>query len=210
MLMSHPWQPADGRPPRVYHLPKILEEPKEWRVLDDFNWDQEIVVEVGCGTGEWGLSQAQKHPQKFYMAIERTFNRSQQLENLSGRYELANHLALRADAILLFGYRFPPQSVNELVFFYPNPCPKKRQANLRYFVSSSFQVFHDALKPGGKVLLASNISAYVWEARVYLEKYWGYRVIYDGAARFDTPRTQFERKYHLAGEELVELEVGKI
>lgn len=208
--MSHPWQPADGKPPRAFHLPELVAEPEEWRVLDDFNWNREIVVEVGCGTGEWGLSQAQKHPQRFYLAVERTFNRSQQLASLSERFRLANHLALRADAVLLFGHKFPRQSVSELVFFYPNPCPKKRQANLRYFVSSAFQVFHDVLKPSGKILLTSNISAYVREARFYLEKYWGYHVIYDGAARFDAPRTQFERKYHLAGEELVELEVGKI
>lgn len=178
-------------------------------MLDGFDWSREIIVEVGSGTGEWGLKEAGKNQQNFFIGIERTGARSQKLFHDAGKLKLTNYLAIRADAVALVGHRFPKQSVSQFVFFYPNPTPKKRQANQRYFVSSSFQVFHDALKPGGTILLVSNVKAYVEEARYFLEKFWDHTTAYFGNARFAQPRTAFERKYTLQGHKLFELEVKK-
>lgn len=202
------FQPAPRLRPRPHVLPQLEFEPKEWRVLDDFDWSREIVVEVGSGTGEWGLQEAQKNPKKIFIAVERTQARSRKLMRAATELRLPNHLAIRADAVVLVAQKFPKHSVDRFVFFYPNPTPKKRQANQRFFVSSAFAVFHDALKASGSILLASNIRAYVEEARYFLENFWSYKTGYFGPARFTEPRTAFERKYAQGRKSLWELEVS--
>lgn len=190
---------------RDYHRPLAM-QPKNWETFDEFDWSQNLIVEVGCGKGTWGLTEAKKNPQNFYIGIEKTKARSKPLLRESQNQNLPNHVAIRADAILLIAHKFPPASVGEFVFLYPNPWPKRRQANKRFFVGPAFAVFHQALKPNGKILVSSNIKNYVFEAKEFLEKMWDYQTIScEKIFELQTPRTPFEKKYQAAGEELFEL-----
>ena len=169
------WQKVPLIKPKPFRHVSLVKLPKNWCVFDLFDWNQNIIVEVGCGNGEWLLSQARQNKNFFYIGIERTLNKSLALLNSSSLSGLPNLISLRADAVALIPEKFPPESVSEFYFFYPNPYPKKKQASQRFFVSSSFEVFHKALKTGGKIYLAGNIKDYVEEASIFLEKFWGYQ-----------------------------------
>lgn len=220
------WQKAPILKPKKFRQKSLDSIPENWKIFDSFDWNQNIIVEVGCGNGEWVLNEAQKTPKNFYIGIERTQNRSDTFLRASHLLKISNLLALRADAVALVGAKFPAESVSAFYFIYPNPYPKKKQASQRFCAAASFEVFHRALQKNGSIYIASNVYEYIEEARVFLEKFWGYQIKFlrpiislidsspspsipppsrgrDGGNWI--PRTAFERKYFLRGEKLYEL-----
>lgn len=218
------WQKAPILKPKKFHHKSLNPIPENWKIFDSFDWNRKIIVEVGCGNGEWVLNEAQKNPHNFYIGIERTQNRSDTFLRSSHLLQVPNLLALRADGVALIGAKFPPESVSAFYFFYPNPYPKKKQASQRFCVAASFEVFHKALQKNGSLYIASNVYEYIEEAAIFLEKFWGYKIKFlqqifssslslslegrgvQGEGDLRTPRTAFERKYFLRGEKLYELE----
>ncbi|HLD45243.1 MAG TPA: hypothetical protein VJC18_07395, partial [bacterium] len=115
-------------------------------------------------------------------------------------------IVLRADAVAVMAQKFPDETVDELIFFYPNPTPKKRQANQRFFVGAQFEVFDRSLKTHAILLLATNIKAYLDEAECFLKQVWGYHILSCGPLETaHIPRSAFEKKYHARGDVLFEL-----
>lgn len=183
--------------------------PDNWSALDRVPWGQRVVVEVGCGNGGWICQQATQDPTTHYVGIERTELRSDKLLEAAAQAALPNLTAIRADAVLLLDRMCPPSSVDAFYFFYPNPYPKARQANKRFFAGSALHVFDRCLKPGGTIYIASNIPEYLAEARQKLEVA-GYTILSHGPVAMDVePRTAFERKYRTRGERVLELDVKK-
>ena len=226
------WQKAPILKPKKFHHKYPAPIPENWKIFDSFDWKQNIIVEVGCGNGEWVLNEAQKNPKNFYIGIERTQNRSDTFLRASHLLKISNLLALRADAVALVGAKFPAESVSAFYFFYPNPYPKKKQASQRFCAAASFEVFHRALQKNGSIYIASNILEYVEEAGIFLEKFWGYQIKFlrpiislidsspspsipppsrgrDRDRGNWIPRTAFEIKYFLRGENLYEMECIK-
>lgn len=184
--------------------------PDNWGVLARVPWGQPLVVEVGCGAGEWICREARQNPGIYYIGIEQT-------EIRSGKFLLSaegtgspNLLAMRADAVLLLDRMCPPAAVDAFYFFYPNPYPKARQANKRLNTGPAMWVFDRCLKPGGKIYLATNIEHLAEETAASLCQAWGYAVTQHGLlTALESPRTAFERKYLARGETLFEVEAYK-
>lgn len=88
---------------------------------------KKIIVDVGCGVGEWSLNQAKLYPEFQYIGIEKTHQRSNQLIKNKNQLGLNNYLAIQADAITLIDQVFPKLSVDEYYFFHPNPWIKKNR-----------------------------------------------------------------------------------
>lgn len=204
------FQTLSSKKPRPYrHFPHDP-EPAEWQGLDNVDWTGPVVIDVGAGSGDWVVAEAIAKPHTSFIAIERSKNRYTSLYKKIALSEPANVFAVRADAMALIQQKVPDKSVNAIYFFYPNPIPKKRQANKRYFVGSHFAVFHRVLKENGGLYLVSNIQAYIDESREYLAKIWEYEIVLCGQRAKDLPpRTAFEKKYQGRGEDLFELRAIK-
>ncbi len=208
---SDDFQPADTIRRRDYHPPLIIKKPDNWKVLSGVDWQRPVFVEVGCGTGEWIVAEAARRPDHQFIAIEKTQNRSEILIQRAISAACKNLIAVRADAVAIVGSCFPEKSVDGFYFLHPNPWPKKRQANRRFFVGPSFAVFDRCLKPGGTIELASNTRGYVDEAAHALTTLWGYRIVtHQTLSATATPRTAFERKYLARGETIYQLIVSRI
>lgn len=205
------FQKARAITPRPYRAHTYSPEPADWRVADTIDWHKNIIVEVGCGTGDWILQQAARDPDSLYIGIERTQNKSRELINKVRATPLTNLRALRANAIPFLHQKFPQESIDVLYFFYPNPMPKRAQANQRFFVSPAFTVFDARLKKNGRIYLVSNIEDYVLEARDFLKDIWGYSIEFCSQITEPlNPRTGFERKYLERGENIFALWARKI
>lgn len=179
--------------------------PDNWGLLSHVPWGKPVVVEVGCGTGEWICREAGQNPGTHYIGIEQTAIRSGTLLQHAEEAALSNLTAIRADAVLLLDRMCPPGSVDTFYFFYPNPYPKERQANKRFFAGSSFEVFDRCLRPGGTMVVASNVVDYIAGARQRCEDT-NYRILYHGTIMAGgKPRTAFEKKYQERNETAFEL-----
>ncbi len=192
--------------PRTFSAHRYDPEPKEWSVLDSIDWSRPLIVDVGCGKGAWVVREAKKNPEKIYIGIERTLNKSQALLQNVRDAKVPNLIGVRADAVALIHQKFPRESLSELYFFYPNPTPKRSQANKRFFVSGHFQVFHEVLQTEGLISLTTNIYEYAAEARAFLKDVWGYQIMSLNPVDLQvTPRTDFEKKYVELGQDVYEL-----
>lgn len=195
--------------PRPYRS-GFAKTPDNWSALDAVPWGNAVIVEVGCGTGDWVCAQAAQNPDIHYIGIERTEVRSGKLLHHATTADLSNLTAIRADAVLLLDRKCPAASVDAFYFFYPNPYPKSRQANKRFFAGSALHVFDRCLKPGGKIYIASNMPQYITEATQQLMGS-HYSILRHGAMEPPlAPRTAFEKKYSERGEAIFEVLAQKL
>lgn len=184
--------------------------PDGWRALSLVPWERPVVVEVGCGTGEWICREARQNPGSYYIGIEQTEIRSRKFQSSAEDADLPNLLAVRADGVLLLDHMCPPESVDAFYFLYPNPYLKTRQANKRLLTGPSMWVFDRCLKPGGKIYLATNIERLAAETAASLRHAWGYSITQQGLiTTLTSPRTAFERKYLARSETVFEVEAAK-
>lgn len=201
---------ADLKKPRAYTLPQT-KEPENFSLLADVDWQKKIVVEVGCGTGVWSLQRAQQQPNDFHIAIERTHTKFQKLASQALHHNLPNLLPVQADAIYLLAKCFPNESVDLMTFFYPNPYPKKSQANKRFFTCPSLWVILEKLKIGGELVVVSNIAEFVAESKAFLDEFSGLQVQdVQEISCLEKSRTAFEKKYGERGEKAYELWAKRI
>lgn len=174
-----------------------------------FDWScvpkgQPISLEIGCGNGEYAIKYAASHPSEFLIAIERTSTKFQAFQKkLNGLEEPAKNLfALQADAIHWAAHNLETGPLLDQIFLlYPNPYPKEKQANLRFanMPFTGFLVRH--LRPGGRLVLATNMPFYYEEAKQKFPSNWHLDIHEDRTLNATwPPRTAFERKYMERGE----------
>jgi tRNA (guanine-N(7)-)-methyltransferase len=175
----------------------------------EFSWNSlttPLDLEIGAGQGLHAVQYCQNHPDRTLIALERTQNRFAILSRRQQTHQLDNLKAVRADAIAFAAHFIPPKSLERIFLLYPNPYPKKSQANLRWHRSPFLQFLHSRLMDGGTLQLATNLEWYADEAAEWLST----RALFELASRRpiatgSTGRTHFERKYLARGESCFDL-----
>jgi tRNA (guanine-N7-)-methyltransferase len=167
------------------------------------------VLEIGAGTGENALRHCLEHPQDFVIAIERTTTKFQRFQSrLSELPQPPIHLeALQADALWWCAQNLTQSFLlDQILILYPNPYPKKKQANLRFVNMPFMGYLLEHLTPGGTLEISTNKVFYYEEAKVGFLNDWGLNIVTDRQLNAtDSPRTAFERKYLSRGETCYQL-----
>ncbi len=167
-------------------------------------------LEVGAGVGWHALQRSQSFPERALLSIERTKEKfdsfSKRLEN-HGRP--ANLLALHADAIGVAAHFLPPEFFEQIFFLYPNPEPKN--PSQRWIRAVFFELFLEALKPGGSIILATNKSDYKDEILELAPQRGLYVNRIESWTQKDKrqARSHFEKKYLERGERVWNLVLQK-
>ena len=158
-------------------------------------------LEIGSGTGEFGVRYANAHPRRFLIAVEKTPTRFRRLRHNAA--DAANLLPVHANAVNYVTHLVPPASISRCFILYPNPYPKREQANKRWHRMPFTEYLLSRLCPGGRLMLATNIMSYADEAREWFENVWGLIPRADTAVHSSAPSrplTPFEQKYLCRGE----------
>lgn len=161
-----------------------------------------IDLEIGSGAGLFAIRHSLQHPDRALIAIERTINKFAKFDRRRQTHgNPPNLFALHADAVAVVAHLIPVESLNEIFILYPNPYPKPKQQNLRWYNSAFTSYLLSRLKPRGRLTLATNMSYYREESVFKLHELWDLDVIEDRMIGPDeSPRTHFEKKYLLRGE----------
>jgi tRNA (guanine-N7-)-methyltransferase len=168
-----------------------------------FGNDLPVEVEVGFGKGLFLLSAGQAHPDTNYLGIE--IERKYQLYTATriAKRNLANVRLVCGDARFVLAEAVPPGSVHAIHIYFPDPWWKTRHRKRRLFTAEFAAAAARALRPAGRLHVATDVETYFMEIRELLahqsDLHEGATPVVSGASTEQDYLTNFERKYRKAG-----------
>jgi tRNA (guanine-N7-)-methyltransferase len=145
----------DGRddPP---HLDELV--PRDARCVE---------VEVGPGKGAFLLAATEVRPDSFFVGIEAAPGYAAHAAARLREAGRTNACLLIDNAALFLRDRVAAASIDRLHVYFPDPWPKRRHRQRRFFADGIAGVLHRAIKPDGLLLVATDNPAYAGQiARV--------------------------------------------
>lgn len=113
--------------------------------LARFIANQDIILELACGRGEYALNLASQHPDKIIIAIDIQGERLWHGAKYAQENNINNILFLRIQIEDLEKY-FEPKSVSEIWITFPDPFPKKSQIKKRLTSPRFLEIYKNILK----------------------------------------------------------------
>ena len=174
---------------------------------------KEVWLEIGFGSGEHLLWQAERHENVGFIGCEPFING---MASLLGAVETSGIATIRVhdgDARDVLAW-LPDGSIGRIFLLFPDPWPKRRQQKRRLLARETVGEFARVLVPGGEfrfasdsgdyaakaLLLARASGAFIWKAERRAD--WRGR----GA---DWPETRYERKALSGGRKAIYLRFTK-
>ncbi|WP_375416008.1 tRNA (guanosine(46)-N7)-methyltransferase TrmB [uncultured Hymenobacter sp.] len=128
-----------------------------WRA-DFFHNDHPLVLEVGCGKGEYTVGLAQRHPAQNFLGLdikgERIWRGSTRAEALGlGNVGFVRMMAHALDL------HFAGRELSEIWLTFPDPRPRDRDIKRRLTSPRFLNLYAQLLAPGGLVHLKTDSAA---------------------------------------------------
>ena len=120
-----------------------------------FENDQDIVLELACGRGEYTVGLAAAEPHRNFIGVDIKGDRIYRGSQNAIANGLHNAAFLRTH-ILDLGKFFKPGEVSELWIVFPDPRPKKRDIRRRLTNPRYIKLYQSILKPGGLLRLKTD------------------------------------------------------
>ena len=145
--------------PDTYELKKDIELKGKWN-SDFFKNDYPIVLELGCGKGEYSVALAERYPKKNFIGIDIKGNRMWVGASNSHNKELKNiaFLRIRIENIIKC---FAENEVSEIWITFPDPQIKRRRTNKRLTHPEFLKRYTHFLKEDGIINLKTD-SAFLY------------------------------------------------
>jgi tRNA (guanine-N7-)-methyltransferase len=126
----------------------------KWRELY-FKNNNPLVVEIGCGKGEYSVKLAQKFTDKNFLGVDIKGARLLVGAKYAKENNLSNVVFLRT-MIEFLGFFFENNEIDEIWITFPDPQEKKRRAKKRLTSSHYLNLYKKFLKPNGIIHLKTD------------------------------------------------------
>ena len=183
-----------------------------------FPTNQPLEIEVGSGKGTYIRGCAKTVKDVNYFGIEWAHKFYKYFVERVDRENLTNVRVLRTDAADFLDEYVADNSVSQFSIFFPDPWPKNRQNKRRFFVEKNIKTVHRILKPGGRLLFATDHNGYFeWTKAMFFANS-NIEPLFKKVQFPELPSaregeiigTNFERKYIKEGREFYKLAFKKI
>lgn len=134
----------------LYNVFTDESENLEKEVKEYFGNDNPVVLEIGCGEGDYSIQLAKKHPAVNYVGLDMKGARIYTASRYSKENELKNVCFLMMDASLL-SEKFTKLKFRELWVPFSDPFPKKKTINRRLIAPPYLEIYKNILLPEGIV-----------------------------------------------------------
>lgn len=118
------------------------------------------ILEIGCGMGETSAHIAAAHPQNDYLGLEVHTPGVGNLCKLIDEQGLTNLRICQHDAVEVVRDMVPPDSLDGIHIFFPDPWHKKRHHKRRLLQGPFVAELAKRLKPGGYLHCATDWADY--------------------------------------------------
>ena len=180
----------------------MVDPPGEGVVVDPLAWFESpgpIELEIGCGKGGFLLSRARTAPHVRLLGIEWANKYFKYCADRMARREVTNVRVMRTDARHFVVHHLPPECIDVLHVYHPDPWPKKRHHKRRLIQCDFAEAAVRCLKPGAAWLIASDHAEYFEHIRQVLDAHpWLSEVAWTDASPELAPDwsgTNYEIKY---------------
>ena len=155
-----------------------------------------VVLEIGSGMGEATVAMAIADPGRDYLAVEVHTPGIANLLAIVERHGLTNVRVARGDAIDLARYLLPPDRLDAVHAFFPDPWPKPRHHKRRLIQPAHVTLLRSRLVRGGTLHCATDWAEYAATMRRTLTADPGLVNAFAGYAPRPAhrPVTKFERR----------------
>ena len=120
-----------------------------------FNNDHSLIVELGCGRGEYTVGMARLHPEHNYVGVDIKGDRIWKGSKIAESEGLSNVAFLRTQVQSLEGF-FDVNEVDEIWITFPDPRPKKSDVKRRMTHPRFMEIYRQILRPAGRVHLKTD------------------------------------------------------
>ena len=166
-----------------------------------FKNDNPIVLEVGCGKGEYTIGLAERFPNKNFIGIDIKGARLWRGCKTSREKNMGNVAFIRTKAELLNLY-FAANEVSEVWITFPDPQPKEYRERKRLTSPRFLKMYHDFLNPDGIVHLKTDSELLFYYTLELIddqqhELLYGLRDVYDSDLNSEVTQIQtfYEKKW---------------
>ncbi|MFY0650654.1 MAG: tRNA (guanosine(46)-N7)-methyltransferase TrmB [Cyclobacteriaceae bacterium] len=115
---------------------------------EHFDNDNDIVVEIGCGKGEYTVGLAEKFPNKNFIGVDIKGARIWVGSTYAINNQLDNVAFLRTNIVSLEDF-FSPNEISDIWITFPDPRPKDRDEKRRLTSPRYLEMYRNILKKNG-------------------------------------------------------------
>lgn len=179
--------------------------PLDRLISGDGDWE----VEIGFGKGKYLLRRCGEDPGRRFLGIELATEYWRHFVERARKRGLANWVALRGEALYLISTVLPTGFAAAVHVYFPDPWPKSRHHKRRLFDPETLDLVIGLVRPGGRLLFATDFLDYGELVREILAGYPGIRVERRGGVWDEGPLTHYEAKYTAEGRPILRLEITR-
>ena len=156
------------------------------------------VLEIGFGMGDSLLQMAAAEPATDFIGIEVHPPGVGTIMNIAQSEGISNLRVYLADANDVLEECFPPQSIDRLQLYFPDPWHKKKHNKRRIVQPQFVQLVREKLRPGGLLHMATDWQHYAEQMLEPLDEAEGFETI-AGIGQYSPrpdyrPMTKFEKR----------------
>lgn len=122
---------------------------------DFFKNENPIILELGCGRGEYTIELAQRYPNKNFIGVDKKGSRMWKGCKFSVENKLSNVAFIRTQIQFLDNY-FVENEVNEIWLTFPDPQLKRSKVSKRLTSSFFLDIYKKVLTPSGCIHLKTD------------------------------------------------------
>ncbi|GIV23510.1 MAG: tRNA (guanosine(46)-N7)-methyltransferase TrmB [Bacteroidia bacterium] len=130
----------------------------QWRSQLGFQPGVPLLLEIGCGKGDFAVYVAERYPHFLVVGLDRRADRLAAGCHWASEKNLKNVFFWHGDALTLEAH-FSPGEVYELWLNYPDPYPKRRHEKHRLTHPRFLRLYYHVLAPTGRLHLRTDDEA---------------------------------------------------
>lgn len=150
---------------QLYHAPDSLPDVTS---LSLFGNARPLVLDLGCGRGEFLIGQARQHPDYNYVGLDTQRKYLYDAVGHAEAFDLKNLLFLRADLRYAL-VKVPSESVAAIYLLFPPPVVMRKHQRKDVLTETLSADLARILAPGGRLVFMTDHRAYFEKKRALLD-----------------------------------------
>lgn len=147
--------------------PERLPSPDGWPAV--FGNDRPLVMEIGCGIGDFIARTAADHPDRNFIAIDYYNKGCDSTCRRLGRLGIGNVRVARIEARQFMADHLPKEGLAAIYINCPDPWPKKRHRKRRLVNRQFVEYAGTFLAPGGDFYFATDFDDYGRDVAAFMQ-----------------------------------------